>query len=337
MKLETDKASDWGEVGKLPLYARTLLEPHLLQFFEQNGPELSRLSDSLASDKVSSAQYWLDLHLKFFRDGTWPKGLESPTTVGMISPEVAANFREKARARQLPPKIAKEFQIQAPFRSHLLVVNHAASIFDAKCKTKPGTDALIQAFRAQKRSVLFSIGDDELADFSWCTSDRNPDFSIYSDGGEHDLKIDTPELTVVGGNLTLCLSTFVRDAIRSYFQRNDKNFRVNLPLDAIYQGEHLALDLLKEAQAPRAFLKAVFGKKLSDSNLWFLARGEGAQEYTVIFYLDDAEVKRIGQGAKQIELRLWTPDAFANYLKLQNPSTGHESPVFDPKAGVLGL
>ena len=104
-----------------------------------------------------------------------------------------------------------------------------------------GIDALVAAFKAQKRSIVYLLHDQSPKGYAdWYTGDRRPGYELFSEGGEHNLPLADDAVTVAGGYFGSydgsrgCQTLAVRDAIRMHFEASERPFTVFLPVRALY-------------------------------------------------------------------------------------------------------
>lgn len=124
---------------------------------------------------------------------------------------------------------------------HPLIVVHATRGFDADASAASGIDALVAAFKARKRSVVYLLHDQSPQGYAdWYTGDRRPGYELFSEGGEHNLPLADDAVTVAGGYFGSydgsrgCQTLAVRDAIRMHFEVSERPFTVFLPVRALY-------------------------------------------------------------------------------------------------------
>ncbi len=131
---------------------------------------------------------------------------------------------------------------------HPLIVVHAQVYFDRELKQKEEMDKYVRRFMQQGLPVYYLIRenpgmtDQRFKSDGWYLTESHPDGAVSSYGGEHDLKILTNEVTVIGGffaqNPSLgCLGNAVGHAIYHHFQLSSEPLTIHLPIHAMYHEE----------------------------------------------------------------------------------------------------
>lgn len=140
-------------------------------------------------------------------------------------------------------KLRPRYQALSTIRDPFLVVVHASEEFDTLKVAKEGIDEKVGIFRKQGRPVVFLANDlSQTGQRKWYTKIRNPDFLLFSEGGEHNLIFTTSEATIVGGFIGEgdshrgCLTLAARDLILSHFywQRQKHPISIHLYIPGIY-------------------------------------------------------------------------------------------------------
>ncbi len=124
-----------------------------------------------------------------------------------------------------------------------LIVVHASTKFDDSLQAKNEIDKKINEFKAKQLPVIYLMSDlTPQGQALWYTNDRNPDYVVYSTGGEHNIPLTGSDLTVVGGfwgNSDMrsgCHSSALRNVVLSYFhwEQQRSPLSIHLPIGAIY-------------------------------------------------------------------------------------------------------
>ena len=70
-------------------------------------------------------------------------------------------------------------------------------------------------------------------------ADCDPDYWVFSAGGEISFDVTAANLYIVGGHLELCLSTALHDIIYQWARQPPRNYRITYLMDAIYSNGKL--------------------------------------------------------------------------------------------------
>jgi hypothetical protein len=122
-------------------------------------------------------------------------------------------------------------QVRLAGDSAMLVV-HQSSAYDARHATKHGVDEAMRFARA--RGIPRVYLQDDTPDEYYFMADCDPDYWVFSAGGEVSFEMTPSQLYVVGGHLELCLSTALHDILYQWAKRPPRNYTVTYFMDAIY-------------------------------------------------------------------------------------------------------
>ena len=114
----------------------------------------------------------------------------------------------------------------------VLIVTHATSFHDARVATKRGVDEAVN-FAKGKRIPVVYLQDDGPAQF-YFMEDCNPDYWVYSEGGEIGFEVTPSHVYIAGGHLELCMSGTLHDVLYSWAKQGKRNVTVTYLMDAIY-------------------------------------------------------------------------------------------------------
>lgn len=123
-----------------------------------------------------------------------------------------------------------------PILTRALIVTHASRLFDPSGAIAPALDTLVSKHKILGLPVIYLMNEDGAADGDWLTADREPTIALNSQSGEHQLEVDSAELTFAGGYFELCQAETVMRAAQSYFKRHPGavRFTANFPMAATY-------------------------------------------------------------------------------------------------------
>lgn len=114
----------------------------------------------------------------------------------------------------------------------VLIVTHATSFHDARVATKRGVDEAVH-FAKSKRIPVVYLQDEGPAQF-YFMEDCNPDYWVYSEGGEISFDVTPSHVYIAGGHLELCMSGTLHDVLYSWAKQGKRNLTVTYLMDAIY-------------------------------------------------------------------------------------------------------
>ncbi len=226
--------------------------------------------------------------------------------------------------KEIPTAIEKKLNVDKQFNEHTLLVVHASKEFDSGQMAKHSIDVLVKTFKDKNLPVIYLMHDDQYEDFYWYTEDKNPTYAIKSAGGEHNLKLATPEVTIVGGffgdydTAAGCHFKAMADTITRHFLYSSSTIKINLPLDAIYFYD---IDIssrnnwLTNSTIPKEIVEQIhstffFTDGDNDSNFGLADHDRftgiiSADEYLFEYYIDDKLIYTFGNGSKKVEFRFF--------------------------------
>jgi len=118
-----------------------------------------------------------------------------------------------------------------------MFVVHPTSTHDARFSAKRGIDEAVRFAKGRKIPVIY-LQDDTPAQF-YFTEDCNPDYWVFSQGGEISFEVPSSHLYIVGGHLELCLSAALHDILYQWAKRAPRNLTVTYLMDGIYSNGKL--------------------------------------------------------------------------------------------------
>lgn len=141
-----------------------------------------------------------------------------------------------ARAACPPHSFTDPSQVKLPGDSVMIVV-HATSTHDARFSTKRGVDEAVRFARERRIPVIY-LQDDSPEQF-YFMEDCNPDYWVFSQGGEIRFEVPPTHVYVAGGHLELCLSATLHDILYQWAKRPPRNLTVTYLMDAVYSNGKL--------------------------------------------------------------------------------------------------
>ena len=216
------------------------------------------------------------------------------------------------------PSIKKKITLDDPMNKHPLIVVHTSKIFDDAAMAKEGVDYLINKFKVNNLPVVYLMHHDGYSDLMWYPEDRNPDYAVYSAGGEHNLPLYNPEVTIVGGffgdydGAHGCHFKAMADAITRYFLHGKFSFKIHLPISAIYfysEDESSRDEFLDERISPLEFIDYIHESFFFTFDETYLGGSTeytgiiSTTDYTFLYFVDDVLIKKHGVGDRTVEFR----------------------------------
>lgn len=119
----------------------------------------------------------------------------------------------------------------------VMIVVHATSTHDARFATKRGVDEAVRYARIKKIPVIY-LQDDTPEQFYYM-EDCNPDYWVFSQGGEISFEVAPSHVYIIGGHLELCMSATLHDILRQWAKQPARNLTVTYLMDAIYSNGKL--------------------------------------------------------------------------------------------------
>lgn len=114
----------------------------------------------------------------------------------------------------------------------VMIVVHSTSTHDARFTTKRGLDEAVR-FAKDKHIPVIYLQDDTPPQF-YFMEDCEPDYWVFSQGGEIRFEVLPTHLYIVGGHVELCMSTALHDIIYQWSKKPPRNLTVTYLMDAIY-------------------------------------------------------------------------------------------------------
>lgn len=119
----------------------------------------------------------------------------------------------------------------------VLIVTHASAFFDARYASKRGIDEAVEFAKARGIPVVYlhDDGPNQL----YFMEDCQPDYWVYSEGGELSFDVRPSHVYIVGGHLEKCLSTTVHDILYSWAKQPGRDLTLTYLMDGIYSNGKL--------------------------------------------------------------------------------------------------
>lgn len=223
----------------------------------------------------------------------------------------------------LKPRVSSE-NLSSIANQHVLIITHATTEFDQDQSAAAGIDQLVGEFKAKGRPVIYLVSDQSEQGYQrWYTTDRSPDFEVFSEGGEHNLPISSNEVTIAGGffgstdTLNGCHALTVKDTIRMHFEISNAPLTVHIPIKATYFYEEwnsIRQTLLKDG---RIDLNSFGLDKFPFASMFFLREGndgagdDGNEQNFAHYYTGDQNKKyHAGEevGREKYQFRFYVND-----------------------------
>lgn len=135
-----------------------------------------------------------------------------------------------------PHKLTEPEQVRLDGNA-VLIVTHATSTHDARFSTKRGVDEAVRFARDRRIPVVYL--QDETPEQFYFMEDCNPDYWVFSAGGEIKFEVPPAHVYVAGGHLENCLSATLHDVMYKWSKMAPRNLTVTYFMDAIYSNGKL--------------------------------------------------------------------------------------------------
>lgn len=119
----------------------------------------------------------------------------------------------------------------------VLIVTHATSFHDARYASKRGVDEAVRY--AKQRGIPVIYLQDDTPVEHYFPADCNPDYWVYSEGGELRFPVTANQVYVVGGHLEMCLSITAHDLIYQWARQAPQTRVLTYFMDGIYSNGKL--------------------------------------------------------------------------------------------------
>ena len=113
-----------------------------------------------------------------------------------------------------------------------LVVTHPSVAFDGRMATKVGMDAAVRAARKTGIPVVYLQDDGPNEEYFF--GDCEPDYWVYSKGGEISFDFAPAHLYTVGGHWELCQSLTLHDILYQWARKPQRDLTITVYMDAVY-------------------------------------------------------------------------------------------------------
>jgi hypothetical protein len=114
----------------------------------------------------------------------------------------------------------------------VMIVTHASSNDDGRIASKFGVDEAVH-FARQHRIPIIYLQDGRPSE-RYFMDDCNPDYWVYSEGGEISFDVAPAHVYLAGGHLELCLSITVNDILMNWARKPARDLTVTYFMDGIF-------------------------------------------------------------------------------------------------------
>lgn len=119
----------------------------------------------------------------------------------------------------------------------VLIVTHASANFDARFSSKRGLDEATSFAKRNNIPIIYLQDDSPNRDYFM--DECNPDYWVYSEGGELSFEVTPSHVYIAGGHLEKCLSVTLHDILYSWARQPPRNLTMTFLMDAIYSNGEL--------------------------------------------------------------------------------------------------
>ena len=114
----------------------------------------------------------------------------------------------------------------------VMIVTHASSNDDGRIVSKFGVDEAVHF--AKKNHIPVIYLQDDRPEERYFMEDCNPDYWVFSKGGEIQFDVAPTHVYLAGGHLEMCLSNTVHDILMSWAKNPKRNLKVSYFMDGIF-------------------------------------------------------------------------------------------------------
>ena len=186
--------------------------------------------------------------------------VRAPTSERRITVEVVGPAQPPMMA--VPHSTVREIAAK-----DLLFVGHAnLDGFDHTAVAKPGIDRLVQEAKNNGWTVAYFVSQ-EYPD--WYTADRNPDYTIISEGQEHQIRIDAERVVFTGGDFMFCTLRNAQMTLHSMIkQTGARHIHFVFPAQAIWVADVWGPGDKNNYPAPMLLLTTLFSRRADDTHAY---------------------------------------------------------------------
>ena len=194
------------------------------------------------------------------RPGRTQLVVRSPTSERRITVEVAGPAQPPMTA--VPHTTVREIAAK-----DLLFVGHAnLDGFDHTAVAKPGIDRLVQEAKKNGWTVAYFVSQ-EYPD--WYTADRHPDYTIISEGQEHQIRVAAERVVFTGGDFMFCTLRNAQMTLHGMIKRNRvRHIQFIFPAQAIWVADIWGPGDKQNYPAPMLLLTTLFARRSDDAQAY---------------------------------------------------------------------
>ena len=202
-----------------------------------------------------------------------PKGLLEAVSLGRTQLVVRAPTSE----RRITIEVVDPAQQPMPGVPHstvreiaakdLLFVGHAnRDGFDHTAVAKPGIDRLVQEAKKNGWTVAYFVSE-EYPD--WYTADRHPDYTIISEGQEHQIRVDAERVVFTGGDFMYCTLRNAQMTLHGMIKRTTtRRIEFVFPAQAIWVADVWGPGDKQNYPAAMLLLTTLFARRADDTRAY---------------------------------------------------------------------
>jgi hypothetical protein len=143
-----------------------------------------------------------------------------------------------------------------------LFVGHAdLDGYDLTGVAKRGIDHVVAEARKNKVPVVYWVSNEYP---NWYTSDRRPDYAFVSEGQEHEIYVDSPQVTFTGGSFMMCVLRNAQMTLHGMLKHDAQRIHFIFPAEAIWVGD-LDRGDKQWYPVPAVTLNTLFERRKSDA------------------------------------------------------------------------
>jgi hypothetical protein len=168
---------------------------------------------------------------------------------------------------QLPMVAVPHSTVREIAAKELLFVGHAnRDGFDHTAVAKPGIDRLVQEAKNNHWTVAYFVSQ-EYPD--WYTADRSADYTIISEGQEHEIRVTAERVTFTGGDFMFCLLRNAQMTFHGMIKHTEaRRIHFVFPAQAIWVADFWGPGDKQNYPAPMLLLTTLFARRANDTDAY---------------------------------------------------------------------
>jgi hypothetical protein len=196
-------------------------------------------------------------------DGVMEAVRPGRTNLVVHTPNAVQRFTITVAGEAHPPIMAVPHTSVDKIKSkEFLFVGHAnLDGYDFTAVAKRGIDHAVAEARKNKVPVVYWVSNEYP---NWYTSDRRPDYAFVSEGQEHEIYVDSEQVTFTGGSFMMCVLRNAQMTLHGMLKHDAQRVHFVFPADAIWV-EDMDRGDRKWYPTPPVVLTTLFERRKNDA------------------------------------------------------------------------